>query len=293
MRAALRALLLAALVATAGCSGVFGDDQTAARETTAGDADSTPPGLTEAGLTDTNALVDAHAETLENRSLTLQERGVQRYENGTLRWRENQTVRVAANRTRYLLVTDEMGRPIFGGDGNHVEIFADGDRLYRSVRTPNSSWADVVRTADGDAATPRSIALDPARTDDTYVLLNVFDASGSESVRQQSPDSRRYYVETSDLELPGLLASHLELDAVQNATLTVVVTADGRIEEYRVEFGGTQDGTVVRGERTLWYEAVGETTVEVPDWLDDVEDRDGAGGDSGATGNATATTQAS
>jgi hypothetical protein len=53
------------------------------------------------------------------------------------------------------------------------------------------------------------------------------------------------------------------------------VTADGRIEEYRVAYEGTLDGAVVRGEATIWYAAVGETSVEALEWLDGVDLRNG------------------
>jgi hypothetical protein len=274
MRPALRALLLAALVATAGCSGVFGGEP-GASETITTEGGPLAPGLTEDGIADANVLVNAHGSSLDGESLTMQERHVQRYGNGTLRWQENRTILAASNRTRYLMVTDVTGKPMFGDSESRAEIFADGDRVYRSVRTPNGSWADVLRTASGDPGSPSEVPVDPARTDDAYVLLSAFDANGSEYVRERTPDARRYLVETSALEHPGLLASHLELDAVRNATLEVIVTSDGRIEEYRVEYEGTHDGAVVRGERTLWYSAVGETTVEAPAWLDEVEDRNG------------------
>lgn len=275
MHSALHALLLAALVATAGCSGVFDGDPEPATRPSGTDHGGPVPGLTDDGLGDPNALVDAHAGSLDGESLTLQERRVQRYENGSLRWRENVTLRTAANRTRYLVVTDATGKPMLGGDEGRAEVFADGDRVYRSVRTPNGSWADVLRTGSGDPEPPGAVSLDPARTDDLYVVLSVFAVNASENVREVTPDGRRYLVETANLDHPDLLASHLELDAVRNATLDAVVTPDGRVEEYRVAFEGTHDGAVVRGAQTVWYEEVVETTVEAPDWLDEVEDRNG------------------
>jgi hypothetical protein len=293
MRAALRVLLLAALVATAGCSGVFGDESGPSAEATTTDSGPLAPGLTADGLADAATFSDAHASNLDERSLTLQERHVQRYANGTLRWRKNQTVRVAANRTRYLLVTDVTGRPMFGDDGGRMEVFADGDRVFRAVETPNRSSANVFRTSDGDPTSPRGVPFDPTKSDELYVLLNVFDVTGSEKVERAPRPVGRIRLHSSRLELPELLASRLELDTVRNATLEAVVTPEGVVEEYRIEYEGTQGDAVVRGEATVWQEAVGETTVEAPDWLDQVGDRDGASGDSEVTGNATETGQAS
>lgn len=287
MRPALRALLLAVLVTTAGCSGVFGGDTEPTTGTTATDDGPLPPGLTEDGLADASALVDAHASSLDNESMTLQEHRVQRYGNETLRWRDNRTLQTAANRTRYLMISDVTGKPVLGDSGGRAEVFADGGRLYRSVRTPNGSWSDVVRTAGSDPATLRSIPLDPSRTDDLYVLLNVFGANGSENVRERTPDARRYLVRSSTLEHPALLASHLELDEVRNATLEAVVTSDGFIEEYRIEYEGTHDGAVVRGERTHWYSEAGETVVEAPGWLDEMEGRSETGEKTEANRNGT------
>ena len=298
MRSALRALLLAALVVTAGCSGVFGSDSGPTAETTTTDSGPVAPGLTEDGLADPVALADAHADSLDGESLTFEERRVQRYDDGSVRWRENRTVRAASNRTRYLMVTDLVGRPMLGDDGGRAEVFADGDRIYRSVQTANGSWTDVLREADGDPAKPRRVPIDLARSDEIYVLLNVFDVNGSENVERLAPDSQRYRLRSSTIDTPELLASRLELDEVRNATLEAVVTPDGRVEEYRVGYEGVHDGAVVRGEATVWYDEVGETTVEVPDWVAEVAalygtDRGTRTNRSETDRNATETTQAS
>lgn len=271
MRSALRALLLAALVATAGCSGAFGGDPPSASETTSTSPRPLAPGLTADGLADASALSDAHASNLDETSLTLQERRVQRYANGTVRWRVNRTVETAANRTRYLMLTDLLGKPMLGDDEGRAEVFADGDRVFRSVQTPNGSSADLLRTGNGDPAPPRGVPLDPTKSDELYVLLNAFDLNGSENVERATRPGGRIHLHSSRLELAELLASRVELDTVRNATLEAVVTPEGVVEEYHVEYEGTHGDAVVRGEATAWQEAVGETTVETPEWMDEVE----------------------
>ena len=276
MRSALRVLLLALLVVTAGCSGAFGgesSDDSPPNGATTTEADALPPGLTTGGLADSDALVNAHVEELDGESLTRRETRVRRYDNGTLRWQMYRTLRTAANRTRWLVVTDVVGRPVFGATEGHVAVFADGQRVYRSVTTPNASWSDLLRTATGDSETPRNLALDAARTDDLYVLLNAFASNESANVWKSVTHSGEYRVESSTLAYPDLLASHLNLAEVRNATLTAVVTADGRIVEYRVEYVGTEHGEIVHGTVTLQYSMVGETTVEVPAWYEAAKER--------------------
>lgn len=272
MSSARHALLFAVLLVTAGCSGVFGGDSTGTTQT-AGPDHQYPPGLTSDGLADSDALVAAHDDHLEDESVTLRERRVRRYENGSLHWRSNLTLRTAANRTRFLITSDLTGKPIFGESEGRAEVFADGDRVYRSVRTPNTSWTDVLRTANEEPEQPRNVAPDPTRTDDLYVLLNAFEVNDSANVRTSTDDPRRYRVESSTLAYPDLLASHLDLDAVRNASLTAVVTSEGRIEEYRLEFVGTKNETLIRGTTVLRYSAVGETNVEAPEWYEEVKEQ--------------------
>ena len=274
MSSARHALLFAVLLVTAGCSGAFDGDPTETTRMPEADHEF-PPGLTSDGLADADALVTAHADHLEDESVTLRERRVRKYENGSLRWRTNLTLRTAANRTRFRITSDVIGRPVYGENGGHVVTFADGEAVYRSVETSNSSWATVLRTATGDPEQPRSLALDSARTDDIYVLLNAFEVNDSANVRVSTDDPRRYRVESSTLVSPDLLASHLDLDAVRNASLTAVVTSEGLVEEYRLEFVGTKNGTLVRGTTVLRYSAVGETDVEKPEWYDEVKEEYG------------------
>lgn len=294
MSSARHALLFAVLLVTAGCSGAFGGDTTGTTQT-AGSDHQFPPGLTADGLADSDALVTAHTDHLEDESVTLREHRVRRYENGSLHWRANLTLRTAANRTRFRITSDLIGKPLFGESEGRAEVFADGDRVYRSVRTPNTSWTDVLRTAGEDPEKPRNVAPDPTRTDDLYVLLNAFEVNDSANVRISTDDPRRYRVESSTLAYPDLLASHLDLDAVRNASLTAVVTADGLVERHRLEFAGTKNGTPIRGTTALRYSAVGETEVEAPGWYDEVKEQSEMSGtsDEDESSGTTGTTQAS
>lgn len=280
MRAALPVVLFAVLLTTAGCSGAFGDDPasegaTVETTTTAPETDAaseSPPGLTDDGLADADALVTAHADALRNRSVTLHERRVRQYANGTPISRTDLTVRTAANRTRFLSESELSGRPVYGASEGRVATFGDGDGIYRTVETPNTSWSDVLRGPNGDPTDPEFLGLDAARTDDLYLVLNALALDDAESVRA-TDDPRRYRLESSSLAHADLLASHLNLTEVRNASLSAVVTSDGVVEEYRLEYVGANDGTVVRGTTTLEYSGVGETEVETPPWYDEVDGR--------------------
>lgn len=288
MRRALLALLTAALLTTAGWSGAFGGapaGSTVTTETTAKTPtdeapdttptanDRFPPGLTADGLADPDALVNAHADAVEDESLTLEERQVREYGDSDRGWTRNRTLRTATNRTRFVLRTVTDDKPVYGATEGRVTTFADGKHVYRKVETPNTSWSSVLRTATGDPEDPRDLVLDAARTDDLYVLLNAFALNESESVQLRADDPGRYRLESTTLARPGLLASHLDLATVRNASLRAVVTGEGQIVTYRLEFVGTKRGQVVRGTTTVEYSAVGETEIQTPPWSSELRER--------------------
>ena len=291
MRSAIHSIAVALLLVTGGCTGGFGDgpdtaigpsaDATGTRTTdrTGGGTltanDRFPPGLTPDGLADPALLVSAHADVLEGQSVTLHERQVRRYGGGDRDWRRNRTLRTAANRTRFLRVLVTEGRPIAGASEGRGATFADGSRVYRKVRTPSSSWTDVLRTAGGSPEQPRNVRLATARTDDLTVVLNAFALADSATVRRSTADPGRYLVESSTVAHPDLLASHLNVAEIRNASLTAVVTTEGLVKRYRLEFVGTKRGRTVRGTTALEYSAVGETEVEAPAWYDEVKKRIG------------------
>lgn len=279
MRSALRVLLLALLVALAGCAGAFGGPATETpddRPTTTADAATADgqfaPGLTGDGLTDADALVNAHADALTGQSVTLREEQIRRYENGSLRWSVNRTLRTAANRTRFLRVVETSNRSVFGASEGRVAVFADGEAVYRSVETANTSWISPLRTASGGLEAPRNVRLDLARTDDLYVVLDAFALNDSANVDSADAPGR-YRVVSDEIARPDLLASHLNLTAVRNATLTAVVTDDGLLTEYRLEFVGEKRGATIRGTAAVRYSSVGETSVEAPEWYEEAEQK--------------------
>lgn len=290
MRRALLALALAALLTTAGCAGTFGGDPAGTERTTTTTAttdspadttsDSTPTetdrfpsGVTDGGLADANALVSAHADALDGQSVTLRERQVREYGESDRGWRQNRTLRIAANRTRFLLRTVTDDKPVFGASEGRVAAFADGEYVYRKVETPNSSWTDVLRGPNGDPEDPHTVAPDAVRSEDLRVALTAFALNGSENVRRSTDDPRRYNLQSAEVAHPELLASLLDVDTVKNASLELVVTSEGRVVDYRVEFVGTERGQEVGGTATMAYSTVGETEVPTPPWSTELEER--------------------
>ncbi|WP_135854009.1 hypothetical protein [Halorussus salinus] len=302
MRSAFRVLALAVLVTTAGCTGAFDGGpatDTASPQTDETDSPTTetrtpvedrsvPPGMSADGLADADALVSAHADALAGESVTFRERRVRRYGNETADRRWNRTVRTAANRSRFRVVTETENVPIFGASEGRVAVFADGRRAYRRVETPNTSWSSAVRTASGDPESPRNVAPDVARTDDLRVLLSALALDSAANARKLG-ESGTYRLSSSELANPDLLASHLGVSSVRNVSFVGIVTPNGTLAEYRLTFAGEEDGTQVRGTSLVEYARLGETTVETPAWYDEARRRTDGENPDGTARTATTT----
>lgn len=191
------------LVVTAGCSGVTPqstDDATTndptgtetpttattATETTTGGevAAEVLPGLTEDGDLDAAALSGAHGDGLADESLTLDSARVERYANGTVRSERNQTIRTAANRTRYRILLNTT-RPswVAGADGEG-ELWANGTHVFPARATNGTMEYDRRIGPDSEPVEPRDyLRGDLTNSDRLLVLFTAFENESAERVR--------------------------------------------------------------------------------------------------------------
>lgn len=282
---ALHAVALALLVATAGCSGFASSPQVgdaavtetiAESPTTEGDTTSESdadlaPGLSERGVFDAAALVDAHQERLSGESLTVESNRVERYENGTVRNESVQTLRIAANRTRYRVLVNTTLPSWVTGAGGEGELWADGTHVF-SARETNGTMTHERRLGpDSEPSDPRDhLHGDPTNGDRLLVLFTAFE---NESVGRiydgDATDPDRYRVTAGDLAHPDLLADGAE---ARNATLDARITSDAPnsafVHEYTLEYQTEIDGETVWVIEHVRFSNIGGTTVERPDWYD-------------------------
>lgn len=296
-RPSLHAVVLALLVATAGCSGfapqsadnaTTTDDATVATETTAettatettteGEvAAGFPPGLTEDGVLDATALSDAHRERLDDESLTIDSHRVERYANGTLRNESSQTTRTAANRTRYRILVNTTRPSWVAGSDGEGELWANGTHVFHARAANGTMEYDLRIGPDSEPVEPRDyLRGDLTNSDRVLVLFTAFE---NESVERMDGGNAthldRYRVTASDLAHPEFIGP--DDTEVRNATLDAVIESDGPksalVREYTIQYEISVEGEIVRITEQIRFSNVGETTVERPEWYDGTANR--------------------
>lgn len=279
------ALTVALLLVTAGCNALPGGPATgetttdsdgttvddATTETTASDAETTAPdadlapGLNENGVTDPSKLADAHRAALNDTSYSIRTNLTAR-ENGTVLARSNSTLQVAAGGTpqfnRYE-ITGERPEAI-GSFGHDVEAWIDEEQTLYAMEGPNGTTYQRVT----DEQRPSSGT--PEGRDHLYLLFSAMNTTVSET--EANDGTTRYWVNSTDVTDSEVLASTLRTETVQNASLSALVTEDGLIREYHIEYTGTVENATVQVERTTRFTELGETTVERPPWYDEAVD---------------------
>lgn len=267
-----RALLVAVLVALAGCN-VGLDDRQETREPFGVPPDSDPvrdrpPGLSTAGTVDPGRLARAHARTLYNYSYTHEANTTVRYPNGSLHSRTTVTVWTMNRESRFALDSrSTLTRP--------------------PVRSRRQVWSDSVtaryRITDGNATVHRTERLDSPGTPIAAVLgydpthrdrlARVFAAVDVDTVERLEDGSvgestllpPLYRLRATSIERPSLLG-HGPVEATHDGTLTAVVDARGIVYRYRLTYEGRLDGQPVALVRTVRYRNVGTTVVAGPPW---------------------------
>ena len=273
-RQVLLAGCLALLVVTAGCNGLPGFDGDATPTPEQSVDPATVPGVGANASVDAQRLASAHADTLSNRSFTVEQRVVVR--NGSdVVVRETHTVsRMAANRSRYRFEQTITGPAAVEDDRDAtVELFADGERAYRSLRVDDRTQQERIRGADGDPLDPRA-AFGPQPTLRNRIEL-VIGVAGNTSV--SATDDTVEITGTADGSALGPVSG--DLRAVENGTVSVTVGPDGRVREYTVAYDARLDGESVTVRETVAVFGVGETSIARPEWVADLR----------SEGNATAT----
>lgn len=267
----LAALVLVGLVALAGCAGLFGSETPGSTtEATAlepaesttlppGDADRFPPGLSRTGVVSDAALARAHRALLANRSHTTLVTETTRYANGSLRYRVRSRTRSvpADGKPRYYSVKTFAGpaqqRLSPYPDAERIETYA-AERTGLHIVRPN--WANTELVS---------------RTPSTRQVLEA--TVGAFDVRLAPPtacgDLTCYRLRSTNLTAPSRLSESLVRPAgseVTQGSLVAVVDERGLVREYRVEYAVETPAESYTAVRTVRLTAVGDTTVERPDW---------------------------
>lgn len=261
------ALPLALLLVLAGCSAPGGQPRgTPASAVTPAPVPSEngtggerlAPGLTADGVVDEEALAAAHRRALENRSYVVRIDATGRYRNGTTFLRYRTVARIGSD-SRYLVVNERGGEFPPRVVSNVTRFVVWGDETIHVRRTvfENGTARSSVRRGESPYAFDhlgRSLAGTLGRADATLAGRN---ASGGTTAYLFTA------TEATDRSVP--YGSRLEN---ASGNLRAVVTEDGFVRSLSGRATGTHDRTGVPAQIrfTLQYEAIGEVSVERPDW---------------------------
>ncbi len=258
-RTGVAALAAAALMILSGCGGTLGGDTGPSREpfdaperpssagaaTTSGDGDF-----------DAAAVVESHADTLANRSLTVREHRVVRFADGTVRYDRETVYFLGAGRGYYR-------RDVVNGS---VGAFANIPGTYRYERWLNGS-AGVERARIGNRTEydpVRSLPPDVDRADRLFVLLSVLNPNVS--VRRTVSGGLVRVLRANATTAPQTVDSRLVTN-LRNLSFVAVVDESGVVQRYRLSYSGVVNGRWVRVVERASFEDVGSTTVPRPDWV--------------------------
>jgi hypothetical protein len=249
-----------ALVVLAGCGGILGSETTTpvtstpAPVPTDGPLADPPTGLNESGITDPLELASTHQRALDNTSYTYQRTSTLTAVNGTELVNASVVARFPANESRSLTVqTYATPQPVFGGEVEQVTQWYNGSATLLRITAPNETRYTVF-----DESTVASLRL-------SDVLEGYYVNPDSVAVTSNASSIEIRLTSTSGDEMPPRTPVN-----VTNRTVTVTMTESGLVEQYRVEYTGTlvnDPETTVEGVQAVRVTAVGETTVERPDWV--------------------------
>ncbi|WP_135853470.1 DUF7537 family lipoprotein [Halorussus salinus] len=244
-RKALQLLVVASLVALAGCSGALsgGDGAQTLDDVTY------PAGVSENG-TNLTALADAHENTLQNQSFTLEVASTVNSSMG------NQSVALDA---------------AVGADREEIRVNGSALGQDVSVYVTEEKRFTRLNVADGEARyqvadrTPESSQIVPSSyTGRSY--LDRFAGSGN-----FTPTGVRTVEGTTlvVLEADGSNATQSQQMNVTDYNATMLVDQQGVVHSVSVEVSAARQGQQARTEFSMNVSDVGETTVAEPAWLDE------------------------
>lgn len=266
-RRAARVLLLAVLIASAGCGGSGDPDDGTGRtltpaplpgDATAAGGDELAPGIDRTGVYDPARLAAAHARRLANVSYTAERHVTRRRPGGTVVERIDRVVRVAADRSRYRYRV-VLRRP--GGD-RVVGRYADGERIYARTVTPDDTTYRLVRAPDGGPLAPREASF--GRATGRRGLVRLFARLDFALAGRTRRDGRTYYRLVTE-------AAEGTADRVPERGVrgTLLVGERGLVREYHLAYRTNHGGRERVVTVDVRFHGIGTTAVGRPAWYDD------------------------
>lgn len=279
MQPSSRLILLTAMLVLAGCNGLGGSPEPTQETLSPVPVDDGPvtegpragrlaPGLTQAGITDSERLLRTHESVLANTTYTRHHRVVRRAPNGSVL--SASTTRTTSNRTAVRIRQNSTSRIGTNGTALTVDRWSTNNRTYTAViRGGNATYS-----------------VSPVRNDGRQRLeTRGYSASLSQILSQLSV-TVGVPVETDGTPVyPVTTTEARDLATIQNVTFTGRVTADGVVTAYRLDYRVVRGTTPVDVTVTETV-TVGQTQVDQPEWLETAR-RELSGTTNGSTNTST------
>jgi hypothetical protein len=248
---------LALAVVLAGCTAVgLGTESPTPIPTPAWPAEG-PPGVTTDGVADPLALARAHTGALVGRSFTYRATVVVRTTGGIQLGTVHTVRRVGADGRFAHRMRTEGVVPSAVTPFEAVDVYSNGTRTVIRFRRDGEN-----RTLVSSARSASIAPYDVVGKGTLYSVLSATDPRALEPIRRGG---------TTYVHLRGENGTTtLGVTRVTNATFEALVAPSGLVSRYRLTYHADESGYADwagRLDRTVVYEAVGETRVERPGWL--------------------------
>ncbi|MFP9060205.1 hypothetical protein ACLI4R_06700 [Natrialbaceae archaeon A-chndr2] len=239
MRQLIATIVVALVLVLAGCGGA---DVTDDREPYGVDSETDPepvPGLTTSGVTNASALQDAHFDALETMSFRYNATVVRADANGSVTFERTETHTIASLGSSATGETTSVEHTEAGADRTTLNWWLeDGTvHLHQHAGNETTAWTDESLEFTDLATTPDLEA-----------------AYDSIDTITESDGGDRYVLE----------GENVDIGAITNATVTVVVHAEGYVESYRLEGVSHNESVTIR----ITLEPIEGGELEEPAWLE-------------------------
>lgn len=272
MDRSLLAVAVALLAVTAGCSGFAGQSssttdaptETTAAPTTAEPTQTQPamaaPGFAGGEVVDPLALAEAHRQHLSGSSFVRESERATSGDNETF-----STMTLAfGNESRWSASWTFDGQPYLDVENGTVEQYVEADRLYYRLTPADGNVSyEAQQVPEGSSGTETTLAGQRYARDYVYSVFTT--ASWATIVGENTTSGTTVYRVVGNASGETTFRGN----TVTDFEVAANVTGDGFVRDLRV----TYQGEGVSVEQSFSFSAVGETTVERPDWYDTAVNR--------------------
>lgn len=271
MRASVRTAVLALCLVTAGCGGFVGDQPSVTQPTVTpapvpdGPPEAVAPGLTEAGVSDVDALVRAHVVGLSNTSYTVEHRHTVHDRNRTLVVRQDTHAEISARYERYTAVRSVTGPSV---TDQVIRTRSEDSRAIQWILGDGTNNSRIVADGSGVGGPPlpprEALFFQPTFHERLRALFlganvtAVVPASEEVSQVHGTPVLRVHADGAADRsQFPTTHA-----DRIGDVSFTATVTPTGVVRSAAVQYTVVRNGTTLRVTESLRFTDVGTTTVD-------------------------------